>query len=124
MVFAVLKAPDGSPILWWYAGKLDGSAIATDLTEAELKSFYVYWMELGLERQRDSLDKGLEPDGVMEVYDLYGTGISMLTSSGIRMFAAVLGCVWLVIFSPLKTRNLNPRAVGTTGSGNCTTPKI
>eukprot|EP01052_Picozoa_sp_SAG31_P037400 SAG31_NODE_4823_length_2927_cov_3403.860679_5_plen_68_part_00 len=47
----MLQAPDGSPILFWYAGKLDGNAIAADVTEAELKTFYVYWMELGLQKQ-------------------------------------------------------------------------
>ena len=41
--------------------------------------------------QRDSIARGLRPNGVIEVYDLSGVSLYQLSSSGTRIFGRVLG---------------------------------
>jgi|EP01046_Picozoa_sp_COSAG06_P006736 hypothetical protein len=84
-------APDGSPVLYWHAAKLDAGAMFEHVDEAQFTQFFCYWMERGLAAQRESIRRGLEPAGVIEVYDLSGVSLYALSSSSTRMFGRVLG---------------------------------
>lgn len=84
-------APDGSPILYWHAAKLDAQALFEHVDEAQFTQFFCCWMERGLAAQRASIRRGLKPAGVIEIYDLSGVSLYALSSAGTRMFGRVLG---------------------------------
>eukprot|EP01043_Picozoa_sp_COSAG02_P017927 COSAG02_NODE_824_length_16741_cov_16.319733_6_plen_216_part_00 len=84
-------APDGSPVLYWHASKLDAQKMFEHVDESQFTQFFCYWMERGLAAQRASIRRGLKPAGVIEVYDLSGVSLYALSSAGTRMFGRVLG---------------------------------
>jgi hypothetical protein len=73
----------------WRGG--GGVALFDAVSEEEFTQFFCYWMELGLARQRASLQAGLQPAGVTEIFDFEGMGFGALTDTGLRCFGRVLG---------------------------------
>jgi hypothetical protein len=84
-------APDGSPVLYWHAAKLDAQAMFKHVDESQFTQFFCFWMERGLAAQRASIRRGLKPAGVIEIYDLSGVSLYALGSASTRMFGRVLG---------------------------------
>ena len=83
--------PDNSPILYFAYGPLDVRGFYEVAPEADLRAFYVAFMERSLSLQNETnTGDGTPWRGMVEVHNLRGVGFSHIYVPGLRMLARVL----------------------------------
>lgn len=88
---------DALPIQLLRIGQLSPQKILSDITEEEMQTFYIYWMELSnatqvkylRQREREGKDPSL-CRGQIEIYDCSSLGLRQMHVQGLRLVARTL----------------------------------
>lgn len=84
------RTENGCPVTYWRFRCIEADELKRRFDEAQLKRFYIAWMERGLALQREVVAQ--RPGGCpgnVDIYDLEGVGWRQL-SSGARLLSGVL----------------------------------
>ena len=84
------RTENGCPVTYWRFRCIEAEQLQKRFDEAQLKRFYIAWMERGLAVQREVVaERAAGCPGNVDIYDLEGVGWRQL-SSGARLLSGVL----------------------------------